>query len=185
MNLLHRLDAKITGRAVITVLSLWIASSAAVFTFGPYSAVRTAAKGPLLEERFGYGAFDPNAWINNLGDAGRELYWNFQIFDFVNAIFMALVLMTSIIYILNRLNIGNTSVRLTIALPVIMLLFEMIENCLILTWLWRFPTNSTDIAGLLAITTPIKLVVTFSTILLVLLGFLVLGLRLLRSRLRK
>ncbi len=179
------LRAGASGKVVVGSLAIWMASAAVLFTAGPYNAVRSAGDATLLEERFGYTPSEAFDWLQRLGHAGRETYWNFQWFDSVNAILMAIALTLSLAFTLGRLTSERNWVRLAIFLPALALLSELVENVLLLILLSQFPNVSAGTVNLAAAITAIKLAAGFTALPVVLLSYLALGIQVLRSRLAK
>ena len=167
MLLLDRLYSVVSAKTVITAFLIWIVAAAALFTAGPYATLQSSVDTPLLEERFGYSGPEANEWFHSLSDAGQALYWSFQWLDLANAFVMATALFLAIVYILKRFNLGNSPGRLLLALPVVILLCEWIENGLILMLLSQHPKVSIGLVGFASSVTTVKLFVTFTTLPLV------------------
>ena len=177
------LRAAASGKVVVGSLAIWIVSGAVLFAGGPYAAVRAAGDEALLEERFGYSSSQAFDWLQNLDQDGREAYRNFQWFDSVNAVFMAIALTVSLAFTLGRVTSDSNWLRLAVFLPASALLAELVENGLLLSLLSQFPELSDSAVTLAAAITRIKLVITFTTLSVVLLSYLALGANVLRSRL--
>lgn len=125
------------------VLSVAAAFAAALgygiwlFNFGPYARVRAGvSEQPLPEERFGFTGGDLYTFLDGfekgLDQATLAAYANFQLFDTLNAVLLALALALFVWALSARLFRSGLPVLLLL-LPLLMGAFDLLENFLIIS----------------------------------------------------
>lgn len=97
------------------------------FEHGPYATLAERV-GSLPEETFGWGQPGLEASLRTLGETGREVYWQFQIVDFLAAGFAAIVLMAVIQWGAHRFGGETSALHHLSALPLLLFLAELTEN---------------------------------------------------------
>lgn len=119
------------------------------FEHGPYATL-SKLLGTLPEETFGWGGAGLEASLRALGESGRDLYWQFQIVDFLAAGFAAIVLMVVIQWGANRFGGETSALHHLSALPLLLFAAELTENvCLVvLSTSWPdLPGTVVDLAS--------------------------------------
>lgn len=121
-----------------------------LFNFGPYPAVRAGVpSGPLPEERFGFTGGDLYTFLDGyekgLDPATTLAYANFQLYDSLNAVLLALALAFLIWALAARLFRSGLPVLL-LFLPLAMGVFDLLENLLILSTIRNLPLRYYGIA---------------------------------------
>lgn len=175
-----------TGRNVIAALVLWLGFSVFLFNAGAYKSVQAAAGGAkLLEERFGYTSTQAVEFLQTLGNEGREAYRNFQFFDGLNALIMAVAFTLALTFAASRLLVASNPIRLIAFLPLAAGLCEWAENAALLSMLSSFPSEAPLASSLGSALTRVKFVLGFSVMPLTVLAFLALGFKALRQRRKK
>ncbi|MCO6510391.1 MAG: hypothetical protein J5I65_06325 [Aridibacter famidurans] len=114
-----------------------------LFNFGPYAAVRAAVPDrPLPEERFGYTGGDLYTFLDGyekaLDPGILESYANFQLFDTLNGVLLAVALALFIWALAARLFRSGIP-TLLILLPLAMGAFDLLENFLIISVIRDLP----------------------------------------------
>ncbi len=97
------------------------------FEHGPYSTLSKLIES-LPEETFGWGGTSLEASLQTLGESGRDVYWQFQIADFLAAGFAAIVLMAVIQWGAHRFGGETSALHHLSALPLLLFLAELTEN---------------------------------------------------------
>ena len=116
----------------------------------------------MPEERFGYEANELTAWLDEIGETGRSLYQTFQLWDVANAAITAIVLATGLSFTLGRLFPADHYAHTFRQFPFIVFGLELLENLLLYLNAINFPDQIA--AGIVPITSMLKLVFGFGTI---------------------
>ena len=146
------------GWIVLAVIVVWQIVGFLFFSLGPYSPI-TELGGTLPEERFGYEPDELASWLSEIGDSGRSLYQTFQLWDVTNAAVTAIALTIGLTFTLGRLFPADHYVHTFRQFPAIVFVLELVENLLLYLNVSNFPDPIA--AGILPITTMIKLVFGF------------------------
>lgn len=177
-----RLQRVASGSGVIIAVALWLGYAVCFFTFGPYATLRGASGGDLLEESFGIGQEAPTARIRSFDEATRSLYTGFQWLDYVNAALMAVALTLILTFTLSRLLGPRNPLRILVFLPLVVGALEVVENSLLLSVLWGFPSEAVTAGMLLGPVTSAKLALAFAVLPVAGVSLVALGIRALRNR---
>ncbi|REJ78654.1 MAG: hypothetical protein DWQ47_04175 [Acidobacteria bacterium] len=132
-----------SGRKSVLVATLipvvWIGYSVFLFALGPYSNLKAAVSGAELpEERFGFTGADLFAFLEPLSAETIDLYSRFQYFDIPNALLTGAAFVT-LIWMLSRIVTERSWVRLLVAFPVTLAVFDLAENVVLINTIDRLP----------------------------------------------
>lgn len=148
----------VSGRTALGAVAIWLASSAAFFTLGPYAALRTAAGGSLPEEQFGYGVADVRRAFEALGEAHLPGYVTFQGLDALNAAVTSASAAAVLLWSLSRRPGTRGLARRAVWLPVALLAGECVENSLLVFLASSHPATMPSVVRIASATTRFKLV---------------------------
>lgn len=135
------------GRLAIVLVILWVLGSALATTAGPYArldAVRGQVKVP--EETPGLSPAGVTAFLSALGPEGRRLYGQAQWLDFVPALLFGGAGLGVLAWACTRLRLPASARWALAALPVLVVVAEVLENSLLLATIRAYP-SSTPLAG--------------------------------------
>ncbi|MFK7802471.1 MAG: hypothetical protein AB8G95_12620 [Anaerolineae bacterium] len=152
------------GWVVLAIIICWQVVASLFFIVGPYPVIAEMNIGPLPEERFGYQASELATWLEDLGDAGRTLYQQFQLLDIINAVVAAVALSIGLSFVLTRLFPADHWVQSAKWLPAAVFVLEVVENLLLYTNTSSYPDLT--MASLISAITIIKLILGFGSMLL-------------------
>lgn len=131
---------------------------------------------------FGIGQEAPTARIRSFDEATRSLYTGFQWLDYVNAALMAVALTLILTFTLSRLLGPRNPLRILVFLPLVVGALEVVENSLLLSMLWGFPSEAVTAGMLLGPVTSAKLALAFAVLPVAGVSLVALGIRALRNR---
>ncbi|MEM9776261.1 MAG: hypothetical protein AAF902_16915 [Chloroflexota bacterium] len=151
------------GWSVLAIILAWQIAGALFFAFGPYQAINEMTPDTIPEERFNYEPDELTSWLDSLGDSGRDLYQQFQLWDVVNAAVTAVALTIGLTFTLGRLFPADHYMHTFRQLPALVFVLELLENALLYFNASSFP----DLVGgsIVPITTTLKLFFGFGTML--------------------
>ena len=142
------------------VLFAWIACLAFgmfLFQFGSYPKLKIASGNTdLPEEQFGFSAEYFYQFLNLIDETGRAIYFNFQLFDYLNAALLGIALFGTLCYFLNRIT-DNKLATVILTFPLLAAVFDVSENSLILYALSQFPEKVESAVHFANIFTKLKL----------------------------
>ncbi|MBK8316294.1 MAG: hypothetical protein IPL01_20665 [Acidobacteria bacterium] len=179
---MERLIDKLSRPKTVMILAgLSIGYAVVLFGLGPYSEIQRAYQGrKLLEESFGYGKTDVATQLAAFGDHYQQLYLKFQLFDYVNAILMALALAAILSFTLTSLLPKNSPMRLISLLPLVAGIADLIENTGLIHLTLKFPEISSMVVSVASFATQLKLSVDIFCMILAVLTLIAAGCRKLR-----
>ena len=145
MRLTNRIVGLATRRNIILGLLLTIIIGA-ILMAGIQPQMLTLTGGlPVLDVRPSYTFNDAEEFLTALGSSGRQLYTYHQVVDtffpLVYALTMALVLAA----LVKRVFPDSTGPRALVLLPLVVAVFDYLENVLIATQISSYPLLSPDI----------------------------------------
>ena len=114
------------------------------------------------------------------GDHYQQLYLKFQLFDYVNAILMALALAAILSFTLASLLPKNSPMRLISLLPLVAGIADLIENTGLIHLTLKFPEISSMVVSVASFATQLKLSVDIFCMILAVLTLIAAGCRKLR-----
>ncbi len=121
----------------------------------------------LLDMRFHYSANDINDTLNKIGDDGRKAYSNYLILDFIFICSFLIVQFAITDKLITSVNMKSILYIFVIARAI----FDIIENCMLLKIINKFPNYNTDLASICTWITTAKFVMMYSWIICIL-GYL-------------
>ena len=175
---MERLIDKLSRPKTVMILAgLSIGYAVALFGLGPYSEIQRSYQGrKLLEESFGYTRVDAATQLTAFGDFYRDLYWKFQVFDYLNGLLIALALTAILSFTLTRLLPQNSVLRLLSLLPLIAGIAEIIENTGLIHLTRSFPEISYTVVSAASFATMLKFLVDIFCMALAVLTLIATGL---------
>lgn len=128
------------GRIAAFLVVVWIVGTALLMTVGPYADLdpfRTQASIP--EETPGIDSADVANFLSILGPTGRALYARAQWFDFLTPLLFGAAAISALAWASARLRLTPVTRGVLLALPLLAVLAELIENSLLLSAVGRYP----------------------------------------------
>ena len=145
------------GRNVILAWLVYLAFGVFLFQFSLYPKVKEmSGNTDLPEERFGFSADYFYKFLAKIDEAGRSMYFSFQLLDFINAMLLGFVLSVTIYYFLSRIT-DRKFVRVFLTFPIFAAVFDILENSSILYLLQQFPERSESLVAMASLLTRLKL----------------------------
>jgi hypothetical protein len=128
------------GRLATLLASVWIAGSALLTTVGPYARL-DAHRGPakIPEETPGLSSAGVTGFLSALGPDGRELYARAQWLDFLLPILFGGAALSVLAWAGFRLRLEPLARRALAALPVLVIVAEILENSLLVSAVRSYP----------------------------------------------
>ncbi|HEY9679744.1 MAG TPA: hypothetical protein V6C76_17205 [Drouetiella sp.] len=116
--------------------------------------------GQVLDLTLGYSPSSAYAWMNSLGGVGRDCYLNNVLFgiDLILPVVMATFLSLGIHLLLKRIANYPQGWHKLVWLPVLAMLFDYVENCLLGILVRTFPARNDYLCSLASAFTTAKLV---------------------------
>ncbi|MBN1775774.1 MAG: hypothetical protein JW817_04845 [Clostridiales bacterium] len=149
-----------------------------VMQVGPYSIEKLSeASGGIgmLDMKFGYSEILVNRMMENLGDAGRQLYMKLLCIDFLFVIVFMLLQVILISVLLPAAGTGSSRGMLMF-LPLLRSAFDILENSLLLAILTRYTSHNAALIWAASLMTMLKWIV-FCAIIVVIVVLCVMALR--------
>lgn len=169
-------------KAAILLTGMSVGYGMVLFGLGSYRSIQSHYHGrKLLEESFGFDRHDTSDQLFALGDHYRELYWKFQIWDYFNALLLALALCSILSFALTRLLSKGSPMRLLCLLPLVGFMAELVENTALIHLTLNFPEISSTAVGLASVATRLKLSIDIFCMALALLSLVAVAWQKLRS----
>lgn len=165
------LQQRITWPVVLGLLLLQIVVSAILFTTGWVPQIEALSGVGLLDNQFAYSQDDIHRTLGLYGAEGRDLYRRYLLMaDYLYGALSGLAFAAFFLR-LSRLPLRwAPHLALLIWLPILMILFDYIENTLLLIILATYPDIQVAFISLASLATTLKLILVNVTFLLLLLG---------------
>ena len=153
-----------TGRRTLAAVGVWIVGSAALFSTGPFPRVRALAPGGMLpEEQLAYTPQMLALFLGIIGPEGRADYILFQQLDILVPLLMGGAGAIVMAWLLRRGGVTDGwVVRLPVALPLLLLVTEVVEDFVLARAAQLYPETSAFTPAL-----PVLTAAKFATLLLI------------------
>ena len=172
MKSLDAISGKIERLAVrkyVIPLVILLVLILSVMQVGPYSLAKLteASDGVgMLDMKFGYGDTLVYRIMENLGDAGRQLYIRILYIDFLFVIVFMLLQAILISVLLSDAKVGEIG-HMLVLLPFVRSVFDILENSLLLAILTRYPLHNAGLIFPASLMTMLKWIVSLAIILVI------------------
>ncbi|NNE97459.1 MAG: hypothetical protein HKN25_00425 [Pyrinomonadaceae bacterium] len=145
------------GKNVLFAWIVFLVFGLFLFQFSVYPKLKAAGENrELPEESFGYSTDYFYGFVDKISEAGRAMYFNFQLLDLVNALLLGITLFATLTYFLNRIT-DKKLARVILVLPVLAALFDILENASIIYLLSDFPDRIGALTQTASLFTKLKL----------------------------
>lgn len=132
---------RFTGARVLQAVGIFLAGSVLLFQFGPYPRLKTAMGGRAFPEEGVTDAVALQAFLSELGEAGRALYREVQFWDLLNPLLLGLLGVALVGWLARRALTVPWRHRLVLV-PLVAPVADLLENGVLLLALGAFPEAS-------------------------------------------
>lgn len=154
-----------TGRNIIALLIIFIIVLA-LMEAGPASSgkLKEVNEGMgMLDMQFGYNLVQVYGMLDRIGEEGRSIYAGLLGMDYIFAVVFMLLQSLMMTVLLDKTGLIRRWSMLNL-LPFARSALDIMENCLILTMLWGYPSVYPVVAGLSSGVTVLKWIIYYGII---------------------